>query len=242
MGATDSGNKGGRWPVDRLQPIVEALVFASGEPLAAREIAELVAGCTAAEATATLEVLAKGLEGRGVRLVEVAGGWQLRTAPEHHQVVRQLFKERPYRLTRAATETLTIIAYRQPVTKAEIEAVRGVDSSGVLENLVEKRLARIAGRRDGPGRPLLYATTPEFLELFGLKDLRALPTLAELGDDFERMAEQSEVAQAGGTEQGILPVDAEDGEEGAGGQTEQASKEEGTQPPQDTQDPTVERQ
>ena len=222
MARTETDNKGGRWPVDRLQPIVEALVFASGDPIAARVIAELVEGCTAAEATAALESIQEMLAGRGIRVVEVAGGWQLRTAPEHHRVVRQLFKDRPYRLTRAATETLTIIAYRQPVTKADIESVRGVDSSGVLESLVEKRLARIAGRRDGPGRPLLYATTPEFLQLFGLKDLKALPTLAELGDDFERMAEQAEFAHAGGTEQGILPVADEGQPENPDAETEQA--------------------
>lgn len=232
MAGTKTEAEGGRWPVDRLQPIVEALVFASGDPIAARSLAELVDGCTIAEATTALESLQQGLAGRGFRLVEVAGGWQLRTAPEHHSLVRQLFKERPYRLTRAATETLAVIAYRQPVTKAEIESVRGVDSSAVLENLVEKRLARIAGRRDGPGRPLLYASTPEFLELFGLKDLGSLPTLAELGDDFERMAEQSEFARAGGSEQGVVPLETED-EQNQQGPQDQADVQAGQAPERD---------
>ena len=203
--------RGGRWPLDRLKPVVEALVFASGDPLPARRITELV-GATAAEVAAALEAIAAELDGRGIRLVEVAGGWQLRTAPEHHRVVKQLFKERPQRLTRASLETLAMIAYRQPMTKAEIESIRGVDCSGVLESLGERRLVRIAGRRDGPGRPLLYATTAEFLELFGLKDLRAMPTLPELGEELERMAEDSGFSTTGGAEAGVIPL--EEGDSG----------------------------
>jgi segregation and condensation protein B len=143
-------------------------------------------------------------------LVEVAGGWQFRTAPEHHAPVRVLFKEKPLRLTRASIETLAIIAYKQPVTRLEIEAVRGVDSSGVLESLVERRVVRIAGRRDVPGRPLVYTTTPLFLEVFGLKDMKSLPTLAELGDDLGALAERSEFAQVGDPNAAILPLEDEE--------------------------------
>ncbi len=204
---------GGRWPVDRLKPIVEALVFAAADPLSVKAMGEILEGTTAAEIKAALTALQKDLQGgRGVRLSEVAGGWQLRTAPEHYRVVKRLFRERPYRLTRAATETLAIVAYRQPVTKAEVESIRGVDASGVLESLLERRLLRIAGRRDGPGRPLLYATTGEFLELFGLKDLNSLPTLGELGDEFETMADEGDFLEAGGDGHGVLPLENEGAE------------------------------
>jgi segregation and condensation protein B len=196
-------------------PIVEALLFAAADPLPARTIVEIVEGSTRAEVDAALAAIAEGCCGRGLRLLEVAGGWQFRTAPEYHKMVKKLFKERPYRLTRAATETVAIVAYRQPVTKAEVESIRGVDCSGVLESLVERRLLRIAGRRDAPGRPLIYATTREFLEMFGLKDLRALPTLAELGDDMAAMAASSGFDATGGPEAGEV-VEGDEGREGDG--------------------------
>lgn len=202
----------GLWPVDRLRPLVEALLFASGDPLSARKIAEIVDGSSVDEVKATLAQLSTDLLTSGIRLVEVAGGWQLRTAPEYHAYVRRLFRTRPQRLTRAATETLAVVAYKQPVTRQEIEAVRGVDCGGVLESLVERRLVRVVGRRDVPGRPLVYATTREFLELFGLKSLRDMPTLAELGDDFERMSQTSGFDEDG--EAAILPLENEDGDEG----------------------------
>lgn len=199
----------GTWPVDRLRPLVEALLFAAGDPLPARKMVEIIEGTTIEEVKAALADLATEFLTRGIRVVEVAGGWQLRTAPEHQRYVRKLFRERPQRLTRAATETITIIAYKQPVTRQEIEIVRGVDSGGVLESLVERRLAKVIGRKDVPGRPLVYATTPEFLELFGLRSIRELPTLPELGSDFERMSEQGGFSE---TEQAeILPLEDDDG-------------------------------
>jgi segregation and condensation protein B len=200
----------GTWPVDRLRPVVEALVFAAGDPLPAKKIVDLVEGATLDEVKATLAELAIEYLTRGIRLVEVAGGWQLRTAPEHQRYVRKLFRERPQRLTRAATETVAIVAYKQPVTRQEVEGVRGVDSGGVLESLVEKRLVKVIGRKDVPGRPLVYATTQDFLELFGLRNIRELPTLPELGSDFERMSEQGgfHESEAGA----ILPL--EDGDTG----------------------------
>ena len=185
-----AGEGAGTWPVDRLRPVVEALVFAAGDPLPAKKIVDLVEGATLDEVKATLAELATDYLTRGIRLVEVAGGWQMRTAPEHQRYVRKLFRERPQRLTRAATETVAIVAYKQPVTRQEVESVRGVDTGGVLESLIEKRLVKVIGRKDVPGRPLVYATTQEFLELFGLRNIRELPTLPELGSDFERMSEQ----------------------------------------------------
>ena len=195
----------GVWPVDRLGPVVEAILFASGDPLPARRIADIVEGATVEEVKASLAELATDHLTRGTRLVEVAGGWQMRTAPEHQRYVRKLFRERPHRLTRAATETVAIVAYKQPVTRQEIEAVRGVDTGGVLESLVERRLVKVVGRKDVPGRPLVYATTQEFLELFGLKSIRELPTLPELGHEFERMSEQGGFHETEEAE--ILPLE-----------------------------------
>lgn len=213
------GDSAGLWPVERLRPLVEALVFASGDPLPAKKIADFIEGSTLDEVKATLAELATEYLTRGLRLIEVAGGWQMRTAPEHHRYVRKLFRERPQRLTRAATETIAIVAYKQPVTRQEIETVRGVDSGGVLESLVERRLARVVGRKDVPGRPLVYATTTEFLELFGLRSIRDLPTLPELGSEFERMSEQGGFNET--EEAGILPLEDDHGAQneatGAGG-------------------------
>jgi segregation and condensation protein B len=115
-----------------------------------------------------------------VRLVEVAGGYQLRTAPEHAQWVRRLFQQKPWRLTRATLETLAIIAYKQPITRAEIEAIRGVDVDSVLASLLSRKLVRIVGRKEVVGRPLLYGSTRQFLEVFGLRDLASLPALSEI--------------------------------------------------------------
>lgn len=201
---------GGLWPVDRLRPVVEALLFASGDPLSAKRICELVGGPTREEALAALADLGTELRTHGIRLVEVAGGWQLRTAPEHHAVVKRLFKQRPQRLTRAAVETLAIVAYRQPCTRSDIEAIRGVDCGAVLESLVERRLLRIQGRRDVPGRPLVYGTTKDFLEVFGLKDLKSLPTLAELGDDIRDLADKGAFYESDGAEADILPLEEDD--------------------------------
>jgi segregation and condensation protein B len=114
-----------------------------------------------------------------VQVSEVAGGWQLRTAPENAAWVQKLLGGRPVRLTRAQLETLSIIAYRQPVTRPEIDEIRGVDTGATLKLLLDRNLIRILGKKEEPGRPLLYGTTKEFLEFFNLKDLRDLPTLRE---------------------------------------------------------------
>ncbi len=116
---------------------------------------------------------------RGILLTEVANGWQFRTRPENAVVIRQLYQIRPARLSKPSLETLAIVAYRQPVTRVEIDEIRGVDSGGVLKTLLEKNLLRIVGKKEEPGRPMLYGTTQEFLELFQLKSLKDLPTLKE---------------------------------------------------------------
>jgi len=221
---------GGSWPVEKLKPVLEAVLFAAGDPLPLKRLAELVEGSTRLELMAALKQLQADYETHGIALVNVAGGWQLRTAPEHQSVIKKLFKERPFRLTRAALETLAIVAYRQPATRAEIEAVRGVDCSGVLESLVERKVIKVAGRRDVPGRPLVYATTQTFLEMFGLRDLKALPSLAELGDEFTNLADHTGFSESDERDAPVLPFEGDDGEgqeQTAGAQDDEAVERQG---------------
>ncbi len=167
---------------ERLVGILESVLFACAEPITLARISEVVAGPSRAEIKAALAALADRLENdrRGIRLVEVAGGHQFRTSPEHAEWVRRLFQQRPWRLTRATLETLAIVAYKQPITRAEIETIRGVDVDSVLASLLSRKLVKITGRKEVVGRPLLYGTTRQFLEVFGLRDLAALPGLAEV--------------------------------------------------------------
>lgn len=162
--------------------IVEALVLGAPEPVSAQKIAEVVPGLEAEDARALVTELGREYEeqGRAFEIWEVAGGYQLRTRPEYASYLRLLHRERPLRLSRAALETLAVVAYRQPVTRAEIEAVRGVEVDAVIRSLLERQLVRIAGHREVPGRPMLYATTKRFLEVFGLGRLDDLPTLREM--------------------------------------------------------------
>ncbi len=167
----------------RLERIVESVLFAAATPVSLRRLVEILGGPTSKEVHAAVERLKSeyATGQRGIQLREVAGGYQLRTARENAEWVRAIFREKPSRLGRAALETLAIVAYKQPVTRAEIEAIRGVDVDGVLSTLMARRLIKMAGRKEAVGRPLLYVTTPEFLEVFGLKDLNELPSLKELG-------------------------------------------------------------
>lgn len=195
---------------DQQKKIVEALVLASREPISAARIADIVPGCTASEAVQLIKELDLEYErdDRAFEIWEVAGGYQIRTRPGFAGYLRQLQKERPFRLSRAALETLAVIAYRQPVTRAEIEGVRGVDVGAVVRSLVERKLVRIAGHRDVPGRPLLYATSKRFLEVFGFSRLEDLPTLREIDDLVSAEAGgDSELDEAEGT-----PVSVEGGE------------------------------
>lgn len=167
-----------------LKSIVESLLFVAEGPLTLQRLAEVIEGADKSEITAALEQIRTDLDSnrRGVRLVEVAGGYQLRTPKENADWVKKFLGGRPARMGRATLETLAIIAYRQPVTKAEIEAIRGVDVDGVVNTLMERSLIRAVGRKDVPGRPFLFGTTPEFLQLFNMKDLSELPTLKELDE------------------------------------------------------------
>ncbi len=172
-----------------LRGLVEALVFASDSPITLAELAKL-ASAQQKQVRAHLAELKVDYEPRGIHLDEVAGGWVFRTSPEYAPFVRDLTKQKPVRLTRAQVETLAIIAYRQPITRPEVDDVRGVDSGPVVKLLLERDLVRILGKRDEPGRPLIYGTTVQFLEFFGLKSLKDLPTLRE----FTELSEESREA------------------------------------------------
>jgi segregation and condensation protein B len=175
-----------------LKSILESLLFAAGEPVSVARLAAAIEGVSRADVQQALAAIAReyGGQGRGIVLEEVAGGYQLRTPKEHANYVRKLLAAKPPRLSRPLLETAAIIAYRQPITRPEIEQLRGVDSGAVLETLLERRLIRIAGRKEAPGRPMVYATTPEFLEVFGLKDLESLPDLKEFRE-IEQAVEQA---------------------------------------------------
>ena len=199
--------------IGRLAAIVESMLLASGTPVPLARLVEALDGPQRREVTAALRSLSESYEreGRGLRLVYVAGGYQLRSAPEHGHWVRRLLGGRPPRLSRPMLETVAIIAYRQPCTRPEIEAIRGVDADAVLSTLLERRLIRIVGRKDAPGRPLLYATTKDFLEVFGLPDLQALPPLAEVGDGADLLAARADEASAGSEEGAAPPADDDEG-------------------------------
>ncbi|MGE3844657.1 MAG: SMC-Scp complex subunit ScpB [Vicinamibacterales bacterium] len=190
-----------------LKAVIEALVFASPEPLSVKAMYKLLEGEPPEQIDAALAALKTEYDdrARGLQLVEVAGGFQLVTRPELHEWVRRLFHERTtQKLSVQALETLAVIAYRQPVTAAEITEIRGVNTSGVLGTLVDRHLIRIAGRKQVVGRPFMYATTREFLERFGLRDLTELPKIEDMAEalGFEPPSVQEPAVVAG-----ALPFD-----------------------------------
>jgi len=164
--------------------ILEALIFASEVPLTPDRAAEIMPDTEKKEIVTLLEELVRQYEvrGGGICLAEVAGGYQFRTRQDLAPWIRKLKAARPAMLSPAALETLAVVAYRQPLVKSEIDRIRGVDASGALKGLLEKKLVRIVGRKDVPGKPIIYGTTKKFLEVFNLKDLSELPTLRELKD------------------------------------------------------------
>ena len=192
---------GGGVEDDRLKSILASLLFAAGEPVSVARLAAVFDDVPRASVQKALAAMAAeyAAENRGIVIDEVAGGYQMRTPKDHAGYVRKLLAARPPRLSRPLMETVAIIAYRQPITRPEIEHLRGVDTGGVLETLLEKRIIKIAGRKDAPGRPIIYETTAEFLELFGLKDLEGLPDLSEFRE-IERAVEQANVGPVEGIE------------------------------------------
>jgi len=167
-----------------IKAIIEALIFASPEPLTPKAIFKLLDSEPKEDVQAALAELKRDYERPGgLQLVEVAGGFQIATRPDLHEWVRRLFHERTtQKLTAQSLETLAVIAYKQPITALEISEIRGVDTSGVLNTLLERHLIKIAGRKQVVGRPFLYATTKEFLIRFGLNDLTDLPKVEDMAE------------------------------------------------------------
>jgi segregation and condensation protein B len=162
---------------------VEALLFVSGEPLTVDRLLGVVEGASRAELKDALHALQAdyAVEGRGLQLVEVAGGFQITTRADCAPWIKRMEKAKAgAKFSRSAMETLAIVAYKQPLVRAEIEQIRGVDTAGVLKTLLDRRLIRIVGRQDIPGRPIMYGTTKQFLQAFCLKDLASLPALREI--------------------------------------------------------------
>ncbi len=175
---------------DELMPIIDALIFASDTPLSIQKIKQLIDedaadGLTLKEIRQAIDDINQDnkIQRRGFFLQEVAGGYQFRTRPNYASWVKKLKKTRPFRLTQPTLETLAIIAYRQPIIRAEIEKIRGVDSGGVIKALLERGLIKIVGRKNIAGRPFLLGSTSRFLEVFGLEKLSDMPSLKE----FERL-------------------------------------------------------
>ena len=171
-------------PSAELRAVVEALIFASPEPITPKTLYKLLAGDSKEAVSAAVNELRADYVNRpGLQFVDVAGGYQITTRPELHEWVRRLFHERStQKLSVAALESLAVIAYKQPVTALEVNDIRGVNASGVLSTLLERNLIKIVGRKNVVGRPFMYGTTKEFLIRFGLKDLGDLPRIEDMAD------------------------------------------------------------
>jgi segregation and condensation protein B len=182
-----------------LKAILEAILFVSPEPVPVARLMSIVGTVSKAEVVQALDILRHDLDqhGRGIQLVQIAGGYRLVTKQEYGPWLKRMEKAKAVqKLSRSALESLAIIAYKQPLVRAEIEEIRGVETSGVLRTLCERKLVRIVGRKDVPGRPIMYGTTKFFLEHFGLQDLSQLPPLRE----FKELGE---------SEQALLPIEDE---------------------------------
>lgn len=205
-------SEGGR----ELIAIVEALLFVSSEPVSVARLASVIGDVSKAEVESALNTLQDHLSqnGRGIQLVKVAGGYRLVTRPDCAPWLKRLDKAKAsQKLSRSALESLAIVAYKQPLVRAEIEEIRGVETSGVLRTLLERKLVRIVGRKEVPGRPIMYGTTKFFLEHFGLQDLSQLPPLRE----FKELGE---------ADQALLPMeDTTTADEGQPGDADGASVE-----------------
>jgi segregation and condensation protein B len=180
-----------------LKALLEALLFVSHEPVSIDRLMAALGHTSPSEVRPALQHLGEDFdrEGRGLQLVEVAGGFQLVTRPDYAPWIKRLDRAKSVpKLSRSALESLAIIAYKQPIVRADIEQIRGVETSSVLRTLLERKLVRMVGRKDSPGRPILYGTTKTFLQHFGLRDLSELPPLREF-------------TELGESEQASLPVE-----------------------------------
>jgi len=181
--------------MEDLKNIIESLLFVAEEPLSIDRIKKLLNTVDTADVRTALGALTEEYDTRagGFYLREVAGGYQLRTRPTYNEWVKKLLQPKPPRLSKAALETLAIVAYKQPIIRSDVEHLRGVDCGGVLRVLLERNLIRVLGRKEIPGRPLIYGTTKRFLEVFDLKDLTDLPTPKEIE---ELIATEPDTVQA----------------------------------------------
>ncbi len=181
--------------MENLKHIIESLLFVADEPLTIERIRGIIAVVTPDEIHSALTALSNEYDtrGGGFHLKEVAGGYQLRTRSEYTQWIKRLVQPRQQRLSKAALETLAIIAYKQPLMRSDVEYIRGVECGGVLRLLLERKLIRIFGRKDLPGRPMIYGTTKHFLEVFDLKDLKDLPTPKEMTELGNALAKQADL-------------------------------------------------
>jgi segregation and condensation protein B len=168
--------------MEDLKNIIESLLLVAEEPLTIDRIRSILSLAARKEIRDTLSELSEEYETRkgGFFLSEVAGGYQIRTRPEYREWIKRLIQPKALRLSKAALETLAVIAYNQPIIRSDIEHIRGVNCGGILRMLLERKLIRVLGRKEIPGRPLIYATTKQFLEVFDLKDLKDLPTPTEI--------------------------------------------------------------
>ncbi|MCX5694450.1 MAG: SMC-Scp complex subunit ScpB [Candidatus Omnitrophica bacterium] len=176
---------------NNLKSAIEALIFASEKPITTDQLKKVLGDLDAATINKIITDLKNEYEGqgRGIRIVEIAGGFQMITSSNFAQFLKKLFKNRySDKLSKPALESLAIIAYKQPLTKAEIESLRNVNVDGVMKSLLDKNLIRICGRKKIPGRPFVFGTTREFLEHFGLKSLQDLPKM----EDFTVLAQEKE--------------------------------------------------
>ena len=168
--------------MDNIKNIIESLLFVADEPLTIDRLKKIISEAETKEIRQALEELQSEYEARqgGFLLKQVAGGYQIRSRPEYMEWIKRLLQPKPLRLSKAALETLAIIAYKQPAIRSDIEHIRGVDCGGVLRVLLERKFIRVLGRKEIPGRPLIYATTKQLLEVFDLKNLKDLPTPREI--------------------------------------------------------------
>jgi segregation and condensation protein B len=202
--------------MEDIKNIIESLLFVAEEPITIDRFKQILAQAETKQIRSALEEISKEYEERkgGFYLHEVAGGYQVRTSPEYTPWIKRLIQPRPFRLSKAALETLAIVAYKQPIIRSDVEQVRGVDCGGVLKVLLERGFIRVLGRKEIPGRPLIYGTTKRFLEVFDLKTLKDLPTPKEIEELGNAPLETAEVIPEGDSERSetdeVMPPNPDD--------------------------------
>ena len=196
--------------MENIKSIIESLIFVVGEPVSLDRLKRVLVPAATDEIRQALQELMEEYEERtgGFVLREVAGGYQFRTRPEFNQWIKLLLRPRTPRLSKAALETLAVIAYKQPIIRSDVEHIRGVDCGGVLRALLERSLIRVLGRKEIPGRPLIYGTTKHFLEVFDLKDLKDLPTPREI-EELEDAADTELIESGPSSTDSLANTDAE---------------------------------